>query len=123
MDYFAKVDEMRIPAQYFANLLTAGDPQPIREALAKLVALREYMRRKTVDGDSQPSVPETIGLTAAQYDDMYRLLAIADYNDRFVIPTKQQGCHHFDERTGLGFDDEEENFVEGCKRHNIFGGI
>lgn len=39
MDYFAKVDEMRIPAQYFANLLSAGDPQPIREALAKLVAL------------------------------------------------------------------------------------
>lgn len=35
MDYFAKVDEMRIPAQYFANLLTAGDVQPIREALAK----------------------------------------------------------------------------------------
>lgn len=125
MDYFAKVDEMRIPAQYFANLLTAGDPQPIREALAKLVALREYMRRKTVDGDDQPSVPEALGLTAAQYDDMYRLLAIADYNDRFVIPTapKQQGSHHFDERTGLGFDDEEENFVEGCKRHNIFGGI
>ena len=125
MDYFAKVDEMRIPAQYFANLLTAGDPQPIREALAKLVALREYMRRKTVDGDDQPSVPEAIGLTAAQYDDMFRLLAIADYNDRFVIPTdpKQQGSHHFDERTGLGFDDEEENFVEGCKRHNIFGGI
>ena len=50
MDYFAKVDDMRIPAQYFANLLTAGDPQPIRQALAKLVALREFMRRKTVDG-------------------------------------------------------------------------
>ena len=124
MDYFAKVDEMRIPAQYFANLLTAGDVQPIREALAKLVALREYMRRKTVDGQEQPAVPEDLGLTAAQYDDMYRLLAIANYEDRFVIPSspKQQGSHHFDERTGLGFDDEEANFVEGCKRCNLFGG-
>jgi nitrate reductase beta subunit len=124
MDYFAKVDEMRIPAQYFANLLTAGDVQPIREALAKLVALREYMRRKTVDGQQQPAVPEDLGLTAAQYDDMYRLLAIANYEDRFVIPSspKQQGSHHFDERTGLGFDDEEANFVEGCKRCNLFGG-
>ena len=76
MDYFAKVDEMRIPAQYFANLLSAGDPQPIREALAKLVALREFMRRKTVDGVEQPAVPEALGLSAEQYDDMYRLLAI-----------------------------------------------
>ena len=55
---------------------------------------------------------------------MYSLLAIANYEDRFVIPSdpKQQGCRHFDERTGLGFDDEEQNFVEGCKRHNLFGG-
>lgn len=124
MDYFAKVDDMRIPAQYFANLLTAGDPQPIREALAKLVALRAFMRRKTVDGEEHPDVPEALGLSAEQYEDMYRLLAIADYEDRFVIPSapKQQGSHHFDERTGLGFDDEEQNFVEGCKRHNLFGG-
>lgn len=82
------------------------------------------MRRKTVDGQEQPAVPEDLGLTAAQYDDMYRLLAIANYEDRFVIPSspKQQGSHHFDERTGLGFDDEEANFVEGCKRCNLFGG-
>ncbi len=106
MDYFAKVDDMRIPAQYFANLLTAGAPQPIRQALAKLVALRAFMRRKTVDGEEHPDVPEALGLSAEQYEDMYRLLA-----------------HHFDERTSLGFDDEEQNFVEGCKRHNLFGGM
>ena len=125
MDYFAKVDDMRIPAQYFANLLTAGDPQPIREALAKLVALREFMRKKTVDSVEHPDVPKALGLSAEQYEDMYRLLAIADYEDRFVIPSapKQQGSHHFDERTSLGFDDEEQNFVEGCKRHNLFGGM
>ncbi|MDY3876831.1 MAG: hypothetical protein SOZ60_05385, partial [Prevotella sp.] len=125
MDYFAKVDDMRIPAQYFANILTAGDPQPIRQALAKLVALREFMRKKTVDGVEHPDVPKALGLSAEQYEDMYRLLAIADYEDRFVIPSapKQQGSHHFDERTSLGFDDEEQNFVEGCKRHNLFGGM
>ena len=86
MDYFAKVDDMRIPAQYFANILTAGDPQPIRQALAKLVALREFMRKKTVDSVEHPDVPEALGLSAEQYEDMYRLLAIADYEDRFVIP-------------------------------------
>ena len=125
MDYFAKVDDMRIPAQYFANLLTAGDPQPIRQALAKLVALREFMRKKTVDSVEYPDVPKALGLSAEQYEDMYRLLAIADYKDRFVIPSapKQQGSHYFDERASLGFDDEEQNFVEDCKRHNLFGGM
>lgn len=123
--FFAQVDDMRIPAQYFANLLTAGDPEPIREALAKLVALREYMRSKTVDGEEHPAVAEGLGLTAEQYEAMYRLLAIADYNDRFVIPSspKQTGDKHFEERTALGFDEEEQNFVDGCKRKNLFGGL
>lgn len=124
MDYFAKVDEMRIPAQYFANLLTAGDVQPIREALAKLVALREYMRRKTVDGQELPAVPEDLGLTADSVRRHVPVTRHCQLRDRFVIPSspKQQGSHHFDERTGLGFDDEEANFVEGCKRCNLFGG-
>jgi nitrate reductase beta subunit len=116
-DYFAQVDQMRIPVQYQANLFTAGDVQPIRLALARLLAMREYMRRKTVDGSvSQTDVPSD--LTDLQYESMYRLLAIADYEDRFVIPSspKQTGDRHFEERTGQGFDDED-------KRKNIFGGI
>jgi len=116
-DYFAQVDQMRIPVQYQANLFTAGDVQPIRLALARLLAMREYMRRKTVDGSvSQTDVPSD--LTDLQYESMYRLLAIADYEDRFVIPSspKQTGDRHFEERTGHGFDDED-------KRKNIFGGI
>ncbi len=120
-DYFAQVDQMRIPAQYQANLFTAGDVAPVRQALAKLVALREYMRRKTVDVSPdihQPLSGSSLGLTAVQYDAMYHLLAIANYEDRFVIPSSptQSGDHHFEERTGMGFEDED-------KRKNIFGGI
>jgi nitrate reductase beta subunit len=108
---------MRIPAHYQANLFTAGDVNPIRQALARLLALREYMRAKTVDGTA-PKTDERLELTALQYDAMYRLLAIADYEDRFVIPSspKQTGDRHFEERTGMGFEDE-------VKRKNIFGGI
>lgn len=116
-DYFAQIDQMRIPAQYQANLFTAGDVNLIRQALARLLSLREYMRAKTVDGTA-PETDERLGLTALQYDAMYRLLAIADYEDRFVIPSspKQTGDRHFEERTGMGFEDED-------KRKNIFGGI
>ena len=125
MSYFAQVDEMRIPAEYFANLLTAGDVQPVREALAKLLALREVMRLKTVDGQEHPDVPAELGLNELQYDEMYRLLAIANYEDRFVIPSAPQQKEHkqFEERTGLGFDDEEESMAKGSKRKNIFGGM
>ena len=78
-----------------------------------------------VEGVEDLRALEDVGLSKAQAEEMYRYLAIADYEDRFVIPSapKQQGSHHFDERTSLGFDDEEQNFVEGCKRHNLFGGM
>jgi nitrate reductase beta subunit len=133
--YFAKVDEMRIPAQYLANLLTAGEVEPIRHALAKLVALREYMRRKTVDGEEKPSVEPSLELSSEQYEAMYRLLAIANYEDRFVIPSRPtpivaddeksskksvfSSKHNqslFSQRTGAGFEDEEEGT-------NVWGGI
>lgn len=120
-DYFAQVDNMRIPVAYQARLLTAGDEAPVRMALARLVALREYERRKTVEGEEQPEVDSRLGLTALQYDDMYRLLAIANYEDRFVIPsapkTEHRDPHAFEDRTEQGFPDE-------CRtRKNIFGGL
>ncbi|MBQ6037548.1 MAG: nitrate reductase subunit beta [Bacteroidaceae bacterium] len=115
--FFAQVEEMRIPSEYLAKLLTAGDTQPIKTALAKLLALREYMRLKTVEGETEPQLKENFGLNAFQYDDMYNLLAIADFKDRFVIPSspKQKGKHHFDERTGLGFEGE-------TTKKNLWGG-
>jgi nitrate reductase beta subunit len=116
-DYFVQVDAMRIPAQYQANLFTAGDVAPIRQALARLLALREFMRSKTVEGNDAPRIDDSLGLTADQYDDMFQLLAIADYNDRFVIPSspKHEEENLFSERTAMGFEEED-------KRKNIFGG-
>ena len=117
-DYFAQVDAMRIPAEYSARLFTAGEIAPIRTALARLLALRTFMRGKTVEGTAQPEVDKSLGLTAAQYDDMYRLLALSNYEDRFVIPSspKQKSAPYFSERTGMGFEEED-------RRKNIFGGI
>jgi nitrate reductase beta subunit len=137
-NYFTKVDEMRIPVQYLANLLTAGDVEPIRHALAKLVALREYMRSKTVDGEAEPVVASSLELAGEQYEEMYQLLAIADYEDRFVIPSRPTPTavdndnakkpskqsifspkHEqplFSQRTGAGFEGEEDDT-------NVWGGM
>jgi nitrate reductase beta subunit len=35
---------MRIPIQYLAELFTAGDPKPVRDVLARLAAMRSFMR-------------------------------------------------------------------------------
>ncbi|MDT1862963.1 nitrate reductase subunit beta, partial [Acinetobacter baumannii] len=41
---------LRIPVRYLANLLTAGKEAPIVHALDRMLAMRAYMRARTVDG-------------------------------------------------------------------------
>jgi nitrate reductase beta subunit len=78
---------MRIPLTYLANLLTAGDKEPVRMALRRLMALRSYMRRKRLEGKADAVVLEKVGMTEEMVQGIYRLLAIAKYKDRFVVPT------------------------------------
>jgi len=56
-------------------------------------------------------VLEQAGLSVAQAEDMYRYLAIANYEDRFVIPTghREYANDAFGERGGCGF-----TFGNGC---------
>src|SRR3546814_13169733 len=84
------VRKLRIPLKYLANLLTAGDEAPVALALERMLAMRAYMRRKHVDGVLDAAIVERVGLTQHQVEDMYRYMAIADYEDRFVIPTSPQ---------------------------------
>ncbi len=41
---FGAIDALRIPIDYLAELFTAGDPAPVRAVLARLAAMRSYMR-------------------------------------------------------------------------------
>lgn len=112
---------LRIPVRYMANMLTAGEESPVVEALDKLIALRRRMRQITVDRIPDPEVPRALGLTGAQYDEMYRYLAIANYEDRFVIPTTrhEEARDMFALRAEAGFDELE----GGTRRENLFGGL
>ncbi len=113
------LDNMRIPVKYLANLFAAGDERPVRQALGKLIAMRAFMREaRIVTNDkydntgNRPSgqndfaanlwnaedqLPEIaartlgkFGLTGEDGRAMYRLLAIARYDDRFVVPSVQK---------------------------------
>src|SRR6185437_7902416 len=81
------VKKLRIPVEYLANLLTAGRTAPITAALERMLAMRAYMRAKTVDGVIIDQIAERVGMSGQDIEDMYQLMAIANYEVRFVIPT------------------------------------
>ena len=84
---FAAIDTLRIPVEYLANLFTAGDTKPVDAVLKKLAAMRSYMRDINLGRDPDESIPEAVGMNGETLYDMFRLLALAKYDERYVIPT------------------------------------
>ncbi|WP_251552970.1 nitrate reductase subunit beta [Neobacillus muris] len=89
-DIFPAIDQMRIPIEYLANLLTAGDETHIRTTLKKMAVMRTYMRSVQTNKAPNTAIIEALGLSEQDIQDMYRLLAIAKYEDRFVIPASHR---------------------------------
>ena len=106
------VASLRIPLRYLANLLTAGEEAPIVRALERMLAMRAFKRAQAVHGvEDDDAVLAGLGLSAAQVEDMYRTMAIANYEDRFVIPSshKETVEDSFNEKGACGF-----TFGNGC---------
>jgi nitrate reductase beta subunit len=83
---FAAVDALRIPVDYLAQLFTAGDPAPVDAVLRRLAAMRAYMRDINLGREPNDAIPEKVGMSGEQIYDMFRLLALAKYDERYVIP-------------------------------------
>lgn len=115
------VESLRIPLQYLANMLTAGDTAPVLRALKRMMAMRHFKRSQTVEGVTDRRALDEVDLSEAQAEEMYRYLAIANYEDRFVIPTSHRELARdaFPERNGCGF-----SFGDGChgsdSKFNLF---
>lgn len=113
---------LRIPVRYLANLLTAGEEQPVVDALEKMIAMRAFKRAQQVDGVEDLAVLNQVGLSVAQVEDMYRYMALANYEDRFVIPASHRvyAEEAYDLKGGCGF-----SFGNGCSGGdndvNLFG--
>ncbi len=117
------VRSLRIPLKYLANLLTAGDEAPVAAALERMLAMRAYMRDRHVEKRENTEVLEQVGMSVHEIEEMYRYMAIANYEDRFVIPTahREYAENTFDMRGGCGF-----SFGNGCSDGtsdtSLFGG-
>ena len=101
---FGAIDALRIPVEYLAELFTAGDPEPVRLVLRRLAAMRSYMRRINLGRERDASIAEAVGMSGRDIEDMYRLMALAKYDERYVIPT------------AYGVDDADRGVIDeiGC---------
>jgi nitrate reductase beta subunit len=118
------VRSLRIPLRYLANMLTAGDEAPVAAGLERMLAMRAYMRAKTVDGVIDEGLATRVGLTGLQIEEMYKVMALADYEDRFVVPTAHRELADeeiMDVRGGCGFTDGN-GCSTGSGHGSLFGG-
>jgi nitrate reductase beta subunit len=83
---FATIDSLRIPLEYLANLFTAGKVETVRMVLRKLAAVRAIQRASQLGLEANDELPKTVGSTLDELQELYRLIAIAKYDDRYVIP-------------------------------------
>jgi len=76
-----------------------------------MLAMRAFQRGKHIEGVHNQAVLDQVGMTAAQVEEMYQIMAIANYEDRFVIPSthREYAENAFDVRGGCGF-----SFGNGC---------
>jgi nitrate reductase / nitrite oxidoreductase, beta subunit len=101
---FGAIDTLRIPVEYLAGLFTAGDPEPVTAVLRRLAAMRAYMRRVTLNEPQDESIAAAAGMTGGQITEMYRLLAIAKMNQRYVIPSAYAEKGHDLEEAACSLD-------------------
>ncbi|WP_141013386.1 nitrate reductase subunit beta [Nocardioides sambongensis] len=104
---FGAIEALRIPVEYLAELFTAGDTAVVDGVLRKLAAMRAYLRDITLGRDPDDSIPESVGMSGEELYEMYRLMAIAKYEERYVIPTAHVEQAHDLEEMGCSLDYDE----------------
>jgi len=83
---FPALDDLRIPLRYVANVLAAGDPAPVEESLRRLLAMRIVKRSQQLGVAAPAAAASEAGMSLEQVERLFRLLALAPYDERYVIP-------------------------------------
>ena len=85
----SSMEQARIPMGFMASLFSAGNVAMVEEVYRKLIAVRIYMRSKTVKDVTEAEGLEALangGLTPDLAGAIFRLTALPTYNERFVLP-------------------------------------
>ncbi|GAB7007624.1 nitrate reductase subunit beta [Nocardioides sp. AN3] len=104
---FGAIDALRIPVEYLAELFTAGDTAVVDRVLKRLAAMRAYMRDISLGREPDASIPAAVGMTEESMYEMYRLMGIAKYEQRYVIPKAHVEDAHALEEIGCSLDYDE----------------
>jgi nitrate reductase beta subunit len=86
---FPDFDKARIPMEFLANLLAAGDTGKVRYALKKQMAVRHYRRALTVSDIEMKAAMKLLveaGSSVEEAEEIYKLTSLCTFNERFVIP-------------------------------------
>jgi nitrate reductase / nitrite oxidoreductase, beta subunit len=110
---FGAIRALRIPMEYLAELFTAGDVAEIERVLTVLAAMRAHMRNITLEQPQDDSIAASIGMTDQSIREMYRLMAIAKYNERYVIPKAHVEQAHELEELGCSLDFDGGPYEQG----------
>jgi nitrate reductase / nitrite oxidoreductase, beta subunit len=110
---FGAIRALRIPMEYLAELFTAGDVGEIERVLTVLAAMRAHMRNITLEQPQDVSIAASVGMTDQRMREMYRLMAIAKYNERYVIPKAHVEQAHELEELGCSLDFDGGPYEQG----------
>jgi nitrate reductase beta subunit len=110
---FGAIRALRIPLEYLAELFTAGDVGEIERVLTILAAMRAHMRNITLEQPQDDSIAASVGMSDMSMREMYRLMAIAKYNERYVIPKAHVEQAHELEELGCSLDFDGGPYEQG----------
>jgi nitrate reductase beta subunit len=92
-ELFADIEETRAPLEYLGKLFTGGNHGKLRYALRKQLAVRIWRRHVTVGDITKEKAMDALNkadCTPDMADDIFKLSALATFDDRFVIPPFQR---------------------------------
>jgi nitrate reductase / nitrite oxidoreductase, beta subunit len=83
-------ETLRVPIEYHASLLAGGNRTIVAEIMKKLFTLRLFMRGENLGRPIDPAILGAAGFDRDSALKLYKLFALAGYNERNVIPPRQR---------------------------------
>ena len=93
-ELFNHLEKARLPIQYLANLFSVGNEDVIERILRKMLAVRIYKRRESVEGvidDATLAMIESADTTPDEIEAIYRLSTLPNHGGAFRVPAVSPG--------------------------------